>query len=214
MCLLREIDCVIFDMDGLMFDTERLAEEIWFKILKEVNLVPNKEFLDSIKGRNIADSKKIFESYYDTDVSFLTLKDKRNKALEKELRTNGVPLKKGLLECINYLKSLNKLLAVASSSSKELIIANLSDTNLLDSFDYIVSGEDFKQSKPNPEIFLNVSQHFNLLPSRCLVLEDSKSGVEAALNAKMHIGWIPDLVKFSIPKEVIKLDSLLDITKL
>ena len=195
-------------MDGLMFDTEVLAEKIWTKILASHSLVFNKEFLDSIKGRNIADSKVLFEKYYDTNISFLDLKEERNEMLEYELRHNGVPIKKGLVEALNYLKSLNKKIALASSSSKQLILDNLKDTNLTAYFDYIVSGEDFKQSKPNPEIFLNCSKHFNLQPERCLVLEDSKSGIEAAINANMQAVWVPDLVRFDIPSKVIKIKDL------
>ncbi len=212
--IFTKIKCAIFDMDGLMFDTEILAEEIWSNILKEYNLEPNKEFLDSIKGRNILDSKKIFESYYKTDVSFLTLKEERNKRLEAKLRCEGVPIKKGLIECLNFLKDKNILLALASSSSKKLILDNLTDTNLLSYFSYIVSGEDLKQSKPNPEIFLKCSSYFNLNVEECIVLEDSKAGIDAAINAGMKAIWIPDLVKFDIPDNVIKLNSLLDVINL
>lgn len=201
-------------MDGLMFDTEVLAEKIWAKILASHSLVFNKEFLDSIKGRNIADSKILFEKYYDTNISFLDLKEERNEMLEYELRHNGVPIKKGLIEALNYLKSLNKKIALASSSSKQLILDNLKDTNLTAYFDYIVSGEDFKQSKPNPEIFLNCSKHFNLQPERCLVLEDSKSGIEAAINANMQAVWVPDLVRFEIPSKVIKIKDLTEVLTL
>lgn len=211
MISLKDYDLIIFDMDGLMFDTEALAENIWLDIFKEHNLTPNKEFLDSIKGRNIPDSEDFFKLYYNTSISFLTLKEELDKRLEYELRHRGVPLKKGLVESLDYLKDLNKTLAVASSSNKALILANLKDTNLLPYFSYIVSGQDFKQSKPNPEIFLNVSTHFKIEPSRTIVLEDSKAGIEAALNAHMQAIWVPDLVKFPVPKEVIKIDSLLDV---
>ena len=197
-----------------MFDTEVLAEKIWTKILASHSLAFNKEFLDSIKGRNIADSKVLFEKYYDTNISFLDLKEERNRMLEYELRHNGVPIKKGLIEALNYLKSLNKKIALASSSSKQLILDNLKDTNLTAYFDYIVSGEDFKQSKPNPEIFLNCSKHFNLQPERCLVLEDSKSGIEAAINANMQAVWVPDLVRFEIPSKVIKIKDLTEVLTL
>ncbi len=211
---LKEIDLVIFDMDGVMFDTEKLAEKIWFKILTSHNLEVKKEFLDAIKGRNILDSKKIFNSYYETDIDFIDLKNIRNKKLVEELRCNGVPLKKGIKECLEYLRKENKLLAVASSSDKKLILDNLKDTKLLTYFNYIVSGEDFEKSKPNPDIFLNVAKYFNIDVKRCVVIEDSKAGVEAALNANMNIIWIPDLVNFEIDDKVIKFSSLLDIIDL
>lgn len=209
--IFNQIDCVIFDMDGLMFDTEVMAERIWVKIFKEHNLESNKEFLNKIKGRNIPDQTVLFKEYYKVNLDYSKLKEERNIRLEKELRTKGVPLKKGLIECLNYLKSLNKILAVASSSAKHLILDNLNDTNLLSYFSYIVSGDDFKQSKPNPEIFLNVSKHLNIKPEKCMVLEDSEAGIMAALSANMQAVWIPDLVKFDVPKNVIQLKSLLDV---
>lgn len=209
--IFNQIDCVIFDMDGLMFGTEIMAERIWKSLLTEHNLVPNQEFLNKIKGRNIPDQTILFKKYYNSNLDYSKLKEERNIKLEHELRIEGVPLKKGLVECLNYLKSINKTLAVASSSDKHLILDNLKDTNLLSYFSHIVSGEDFKQSKPNPEIFLNVSEHLKIKPERCMVLEDSEAGITAALRANMQAVWIPDLVFFSIPKEVIKLNSLLDI---
>lgn len=214
MKLLDKIECVIFDMDGVMFDTERLAEKIWLGIFKEYKLLPNKTFMDSIKGRNISDSKKLFEQFYGSNIDFIELKNLRDQRLEHELRCNGVPLKNGLIETLNYLKANNKKIALASSSNKKLIMDNLKDTKLTNYFDYIVSGEDFRQSKPNPEIFLNCSNHFNISVSNCLVIEDSKAGVDAALNAKMQVVWIPDLVLFEVSKDVIKLESLNEIKEI
>ena len=214
MKLLDKIECVIFDMDGVMFDTERLAEKIWLGIFKEYKLLPNKAFMDSIKGRNISDSKKLFEQFYGSNIDFIELKNLRDQRLEHELRCNGVPLKNGLIETLNYLKANNKKIALASSSNKKLIMDNLKDTKLTNYFDYIVSGEDFRQSKPNPEIFLNCSNHFNISVDKCLVIEDSKAGVDAALNAKMQVVWIPDLVLFEVSKDVIKLESLNEIKEI
>ena len=208
---MQNIKCVIFDMDGVMFDTERLASQIWLQILDKYHLEPKKEFLDGIKGRNIADSKIIFDSIYGSKIDFLELKELRNKMLERTLRLEGVPIKKGLVECLAFLKNKKKIIAIASSSSKQMILDNLNDTNLISYFDLIVSGEDFKQSKPNPEIFSNVATHFNLKPNECLVIEDSKAGVEAALNANMQIIWIPDLVRFQVDKNVIELNNLLEV---
>ncbi len=208
---MQNIKCVIFDMDGVMFDTERLASQIWLQILDKYHLEPKKEFLDGIKGRNIADSKMIFDSIYGSKIDFLELKELRNKMLERTLRLEGVPIKKGLVECLAFLKNKKKIIAIASSSSKQMILDNLNDTNLISYFDLIVSGEDFKQSKPNPEIFSNVATHFNLKPNECLVIEDSKAGVEAALNANMQIIWIPDLVRFQVDKNVIELNNLLEV---
>lgn len=208
---MQNIKCVIFDMDGVMFDTERLASQIWLQILDKYHLEPKKEFLDGIKGRNIADSKMIFDSIYGSKIDFLELKELRNKMLERALRLEGVPIKKGLVECLAFLKNKKKVLAIASSSSKQMILDNLNDTNLVSYFDLIVSGEDFKQSKPNPEIFLNVATHFDLKPNECLVIEDSKAGVEAALNAGMQIIWIPDLVRFEVSNKVIELNDLLEV---
>ncbi len=208
---MQNIKCVIFDMDGVMFDTERLASQIWLEILAKYHLEPKKEFLDGIKGRNIADSKLIFDSIYGNEINFLELKELRNNMLETTLRTQGVPIKKGLVECLSFLKSNKKLLAVASSSSKQMILDNLNDTNLTSYFDLIVSGENFKQSKPNPEIFLKVATYFSLKPNECLVIEDSKAGVEAALNAGMQIIWIPDLVRFQVSNKVIELNDLLEV---
>lgn len=201
------MNSIIFDMDGLMFDTERLSTNIWHQVLEEVGLEPNREFLNQIKGSNVRNSSILFKKYYDSELSFYDLNEIRNKKMINYLLSNEIPVKKGLFNLLNYLKLNNYKLALASSSPKEIVNICLNKSKVISYFDYIVSGDMVKNSKPSPDIFLLASNLLNSKPNETYVLEDSYNGVLAGINAKMKVFYIPDEINFDIDG-VIKLKDL------
>lgn len=197
----------IFDMDGLMFDTERLSTKIWFKVLDEAKLKPNMEFLNQIKGSNAKNSSILFKKYYDTKLTFDELNEIRNKKMIDYLLLNDIPIKTGLFNLLNYLKENNYKLALASSSPKEIVDLCLNKSKAISYFDYIVSGNMVNNSKPSPDIFLLASNLLGSKPSETYVLEDSYNGVLAGINANMKVFYIPDETNLDIDG-VIKLKDL------
>ncbi|MCY6957236.1 HAD family hydrolase [Clostridium brassicae] len=197
------IKAVIFDMDGLMFDTERLAKESWQKIGEKYGYIFNDELFNKVMGLTIKATEKVFKDTYGDNFPYTNLKSEKNKVMLKEIEENGVGIKKGLIECIKYLKENNILIAIASSSQRSVIDFYLESANLVDEFDYIISGQEVTNGKPDPEIFLTCCEKLNVNKENALVLEDSINGIKAAYDGNINVVLIPDLVQ--VPKEVERL---------
>jgi len=197
------IKAVIFDMDGLMFDTEKLSKEIWQEIAEKKGYNFEDDFFDEMVGLDIEDTNQAFKKNYGQDFPYFKLREEKNKILKKHVKDKGVPLKKGLLEIIDYLKQNEYLIAVASSSYRERIELYLESAGIKEKFDCIIGGDEVSKSKPDPEIFLKGIQKLGVGRDEAIILEDSAHGVLAAAEAGIKVILIPDLVEH--PAEIEKL---------
>lgn len=211
---MRNIECVIFDMDGLILDTERLSLEAWQRILKKYGQVMTLEIYTTLMGityKNCVD--KLIE-IYGQELPIAEIYAEKNKDVLKFIHDNGVPVKPGIYELLDYLVERNYKLALATSTSREKATNLLERAGIKDKFNVMVFGDEVVNSKPDPEIFLKASEKLGVNPEKCIVLEDSPAGIEAAYRAGMKGINIPDL---KMPDEQIKkhaykiLDSLLDV---
>lgn len=195
-----------------MFDTERLSNVIWEEIFKEKNILPIKEFFDSIKGANEFDCNLLFKKYYPlSNISFIELKKIKNERLFANIEKNGVPIKPYLFELLDYLKKEHINILLATSSSKKIATYYLQNAKVINYFDFLTFGDEITHSKPNPDIFIKTMNKVNGKKEETLVLEDSKNGVLAAVNGKMNCIWIKDTVNFQTPSNVIKKDNLKEV---
>ena len=121
------------------------------------------------------------------------LHENHNKITEEYIKKNGVPIKEGVNELIDYLKENDYKIALATSSDREKAEYLLELVKIKDKFDYIICGNDIVNSKPNPEIFLKAAENLKVEPKECIVIEDSKFGVKAAVNAGMKAINVPDM---------------------
>lgn len=197
------VKCLIFDMDGLMFDSERIAGEAYKLAAKEYGYEIKDGDRYQLLGRSKTDGyrviKEIFgENYPAVEVSKLAATYKDNY-----IKEYGLPVKKGLFELLEYVKQKEIFIAVASSSDREVIRWYLELKGVEKYFDYIIAGDQVEKSKPNPEIFLKVCSHFNVTPEETLVLEDSKMGIMAAVNGRIPVICIPDILEHD--EEITKL---------
>ena len=189
----------IFDMDGLMFDTERLYQETWREIAAEMGIVLPIEFTKEISGSNGELLNRIVRTYYHTDHPE-ELFERCVKEVEQKL-THAVPIKPGLFELLDYLKSNGVKLAVASSSYMHVIESNLRTSKTEFYFDAVVSGQKLGRGKPFPDIFLYAAEQIHMDPGDCYVFEDSINGVLAGLAAGCETIMVPDYVE---PNEQIR----------
>ncbi|KXS50438.1 HAD family phosphatase [Halanaerobium sp. ST460_2HS_T2] len=194
---------IIFDMDGLMFDTEKLSKTIWKNIGEEKGYNFDEDLFDQLIGTDINTTKNIFKDKFGSDFSYDKMRKRKCKIMAKKIEKEGVPIKKGLNETIKYLKENDYRIAVASSSSKETIEFYLRSVNLNREIDFIIGGDEVKESKPNPEIFNKCCEKMNINKKEILILEDSINGILAADKANMNVVLIEDIV--SVPKKVKKL---------
>lgn len=206
---------VIFDMDGLMFDTENYWIEFGIDIAKNFGYNLTEKFINKITGTNYDNIKRnLFITYGDKFPIEDFYEELRNK-IYNDMETNGIRIKKGLIELLKYLKDNNYLIAIASSTSKIIIEKYLSYANIdKNIFNIIVSGVDFKNGKPFPDIYINTCKLLNIKSDETLVLEDSTNGIISAYNANCDVIWIPDRIK--VPLDIQKLainkfDSLIDV---
>ncbi|MGP3778788.1 HAD family hydrolase [Halanaerobium saccharolyticum] len=194
---------IIFDMDGLMFDTEKLSKKIWKDIGRKNGYNFSNDLFNKIIGTSSNTTKKVFEDKFGSDFYYDKLKKQKNKIMLKKIKKDGVPIKEGLNDAIKYLKRNDYKIAVASSSSKATIEFYLKSVNLNKEIDFIIGGDEVKQSKPNPEIFKKCCEKMNIDKRQVLILEDSINGILAADKANISVILIEDIV--IVPNEIKKL---------
>lgn len=198
------IKAVLFDMDGLMFDTEKLSTQAYIKAAEKQGYKMSVEETHLVLGFNVESTYKFFEQYFeklDNGVDGKKLVDYHYEYIENILYTKGPDKMPYLEELLDYLKENNYKIAVASSSDLDHIKNNLEKTGVNHYIDVIASGEEVENGKPAPDVFLLAAERLNISPENCLVLEDSKFGIQAAHSANMRVIMVPDSIK---PDEEIK----------
>lgn len=188
------IKCVIFDCDGLMFDSERISIDAWNRVGKKYGFNFDKEFFTGITGSGKGQAQKQFDRYPGVNEILPEIRKERDRSIFEEAHTKGIA-KKGLTTLLTYLNENNYLVCAGSSSAYPYVSELISTLDKPYHFDYICCGDMVTKCKPDPEIFLNCAQALNIDPSTCLVLEDSKNGIIAAKNAGMIAGFIYDTVE-------------------
>jgi len=190
--LLKDIEAIIFDMDGLMLDTERLARDAWTRAMDDFGYELPEEVYQQMIGRNRRDKIGIFTEAFGSGFPLEKVGQQKDQYLFKLLETN-IPLKPGLLLLLNHLEQTSCKIAVASSTLKEEVLRRLHQLDLYNRFDVVVGGDEVDNGKPHPEIFLHTAEQLAVEPQNCLVLEDSEAGVRAAASAGMKVWIVPDV---------------------
>lgn len=201
-------------MDGLMFDTERIVSKLHIEAAKYYGYDLTDSMIEHLLGGNKERNTQYVLEQFGKDYPVEKVRARLLKHRDAYIEKNGLPIKEGLLELLEYLKQHAIYIAVASSSPYAVVMHYLQISHTASYIDYCITGDRVRHSKPDPEIFLNVCQHFKIAPSEALVLEDSRNGIMAAVNAKIPVICIPDLVEH--PQEIIDLTyktlpSLLDV---
>ncbi|MDP4143558.1 MAG: HAD family phosphatase [Bacillota bacterium] len=190
---MAEIKSIIFDMDGLMFDTERLSFASWRQAAGKYGYEIEEEILKKTLGTNLIRTKEIYIQHFGQQFPIDEIVKDRFEIAEQHIIENGVSVKEGLYVLLDYLNSLDIKKAVATSTSRERATNLIKMANVYEHFDYIICGDEIEQGKPHPEIFLKAAEKLGCLPENCMVLEDSQTGILAAYRAGMMPVMIPDL---------------------
>ena len=188
------IKAVLFDMDGLMVDTESLATEAFIHSAKKQGYDMTKEETLMVLGFTTKSIYEFWENYFkNSDVSGKQLVDDHYKYIENILFTTGPRKMPYIEELLKYLKESNYKVAVASSSNIDHIINNMEKTGLKKYIDKFASGAEVENGKPAPDVFLLATERLGVKPEECLVLEDSKAGVIAGSSAGAKVIMVPDM---------------------
>lgn len=207
------INTVIFDMDGLMIDTEIISYKLYKKLLDmygyEFTL---EEYTRDFSGHTLVGSIHYIKEHYHLDYNEDEMIMNFRKWEEEYVKENGVELKPGLVELLDYLTENNYKIVMATSSEGKRV-NDMFDKSILNHFDALTFGSEVKHGKPAPDIFLKACEKVNAKVEEALVLEDSEAGIQAAYNAGIKVICIPDLKKpdEQFASKAILLDSLTEV---
>ena len=190
---MNKIKAVLFDMDGVIFDTEREYLKEWNKIFEKYGYEMKKEIYVSVMGRGRKKVKEIFKENFGDDLPIEEMYIEKDKMLKEAIENNEVPLKQGALELLEFLKKNEYKTALATSAKKDRVKSQVTHAKINNLFDAIVCADDIVNSKPDPEIFLKAAEKVNIKPENCVVIEDSEAGIRAAFNAGMIAFHVKDL---------------------
>lgn len=185
----------IFDMDGLLFDTERIYQQTWQEIAQEKGVELGSDFPKAISGTNGVYMCQVIEHYYHVCDGRDIIEECMKRVREKLSRY--VPIKDGVHEILNFFLEKGIRMAVASSSRAEQIESNLKKAGIREYFSEVISGTEVKRGKPEPDIFLLAAERICCEPGECYVFEDSENGIKAGHAAGCITVMVPDLIEAS-----------------
>ncbi len=191
----------IFDMDGLLLDTERIFLDAFINTCKELNHKFDMRLFISIIGTNSVRTKHILTEGFGRRYNHERFREVWIKNVETYLSTNSIPIKEGAVNLLEKISSVPLPMAIATSTGYHDAVNTLESTGIINYFRFVIGGDHVTNGKPDPEIYLKTAERLGMSPDECIVFEDSENGVKAAHAAGMHVIQIPDLVP---PSEEIK----------
>ena len=186
------ITAILFDMDGLVLDTEKLYTRFWQEAAHALGYPMTKEQALGMRSLNRGAGLAKMQSYFGNSVDYDAIRQKRIEMMDAFVEKEGVVLKPGIHELLEYLKLRGIKTAIATSSPIERTVLYLTSVGLEHSFDELVSGYMVEKGKPEPDIYLYAANALGVNPAECMVLEDSPAGILAAYRAGCHPVMIPD----------------------
>ncbi len=187
------MQAVIFDMDGLMFDTERLMIAAWDYAGEKAGLGKAGYMVYRTLGTNRQRTRQLWQEEFGQRYCEETIRHYTREYQHRYYAQYGVPVKPGLYALLSYLQEAGYPMAIASSSDREVVHRHLESAQVESYFSVVVTGDQVTQSKPEPDIFLAACRQLGLRPEACYVLEDSRAGLWAAYRAGCRPLMVPDL---------------------
>lgn len=189
-------EAVVFDMDGVMFDSERIVQYSFNKAGEEMGYgLLGDENICFTLGMNRAGRKAYFKEKYGQDFPYDAFQERYSEIYKEYVKRNGLPVKPGLYEILEVLEKKGIPAAVATSSSRENALENLRRAGVLKKFRAVITGDMVKEAKPDPEIYQKACDCLDTEPCRAMALEDAPKGIIAAKRAGMYAVFVPDILE-------------------
>ena len=206
------MDAVIFDMDGVIFDSERLVLVCWEKVSEKYGIQGIEEVFMPCIGTNAEKTKEVVLDHYGQDFPFEEFRKEASVLFHEDVNRNGLPVKKGVRELLVYLKEREIPTAVASSTRLEVVTGELKQAGLYEYFKAVMGGDQLKRSKPEPDIYLMTCEKLGVNPGQAYAIEDSYNGIRSSYSAGMKPIMVPDMLPATeemLQKSIVVLDDLL-----
>lgn len=186
---------VIFDMDGVIFDSEKLVLAGWKELAAKYGFAEDIEavYYKTI-GVNANVTREIYFEHYGRDFPYDTYKKEASQAFHAKYDNGRLPMKPGVIELLDFLKENGYKIGLASSTRQVTVNQEITDAGLLPYFDNLTCGDMLKKSKPEPDIFLMACESLSVKPQEALIIEDSYNGIRAAYRAGATPLMVPDMV--------------------
>ncbi|WP_288162576.1 HAD family hydrolase [Dubosiella newyorkensis] len=202
------INTIIFDMDGLIIDSERVTYNGYVHEFEKYGIPFSMERYKLFLGKQAKVIRAQIKEWYGDVLDENKVADNVNQYIQDTFENQGIPLKQGLVSLLQYLKKNSYTIVLATSSSRERVNKILAQAGLTDYFTDSICGDEIKNGKPHPDIFLKACEKVGSKPEEALVLEDSESGILASYRANIPVLCVPDL-KFPDPEFAEKATKIL-----
>lgn len=205
---------VIFDMDGVIFDSERLVLECWEKIGEKYHLEGMRDAFLPCIGTNDIKTREIVLERYGADFPYEEFRRESSRLYHSIVDRGELPVKTGVRELLSYLKEHVIPIALASSTRLEVVTQELKQAELYEYFGVVMGGDQLKRSKPEPDIYLMTCEKLGVQPACTYAIEDSYNGIRSAHSAGMKPIMVPDMLpptEEMREKSVVVLDDLLQV---
>ena len=184
---------IVFDMDGVLIDSERLVLKAWQHVGKELGLPDLSGIFHKALGTTHAHTATLFAAEFGDGFDYIGFRDQVRSYFYDVLTVNGAPLKKGVKELLGWLKDEGWSIGLASSTREVGVRLNMERTGLIGYFDVLIGGDMLKVSKPAPDIYLMACEKLGADPKSAYAVEDSYNGIRSAHAAGMHAIMVPDM---------------------
>jgi haloacid dehalogenase superfamily, subfamily IA, variant 3 with third motif having DD or ED len=199
--LKNKIKAVIFDMDGVLLDTESMCDRTWQAAGAELGLSGTDEAINECRGCNKADTRLILQKRYGEDFDVQGFMERTSQLFHVMEAEQGIPVMRGAVTALEYLSHKGYRLALASSTRGETVRRQMQNAGLLSWFETLTTGDMVEHSKPDPEIYRLACASLSLPPDECAAVEDSPNGVRSASGAGIRCVMVPDKI---VPSEEIR----------
>lgn len=193
--MIEDIKAVIFDMDGLLLDTEKLLVKFWITAANEMGFPMTREQALELRSLHRSFAIPYLKAQFGEDFDYLKVRNRRMELMSDWLEHNPLEIKDGAEQLLDYLNSNEIKAAVCTATDTERAKSYLSQVGLYEKFDTIMSATMVEKGKPCPDIYLYAVECLKMKPFECMALEDSPNGVRSAAGAGCLTVMIPDLTQ-------------------
>lgn len=187
-------NAVVFDMDGVIFDSERAVMQCWKEVASRHNIPDIEKAILACTGTTMVRTREIMLNMYGADFPYDEYARESSAIFHSRYDGGRLPMKPGVKELLTFLKERGKKIALASSTRQQVVTDELRDAGIIEYFDRIICGDMVSRSKPAPDIFLKACEELNISPSDSYAIEDSYNGIRAAHAGGLHPIMVPDLL--------------------